>query len=349
MPPRQNHTPPPGDRSVTLRDVADRSGVAVSTVSRVLNNQKEGFSVRDETRERVLAAAKELNYRPDPILRSMRAKRTNLIAILGLSDFGTSVLGSTEQALNAMMNSLLEKGYQLCTLPRTLNDDLYQPPRWRVDGAVVIDCLDPARLEALDASGTPYVSLNGTAGANGISVGVDDESGTREALHHLMVLGHRRIAFVMPDEHVKPHPSIRARFDAYRSALHQWGIEPLTTELPSPRRPLDVVSEEVVRRGATAMLVYHHVMTVKLLRAARVAGLSVPQDVSLVCFNDNFPASDLVPSLTAMALPSEEMGRTAARLLVERLEGRRPTVSEVLLTERLVIRESTAPPKGDRA
>lgn len=346
MPNRPEVNPTPVERAVTLRDVADRSGVAVSTVSRVLNNQTEGFSVRSETRERVLDAAKALNYRPDPILRSMRAKRTNLIAILGISDFGTSVLGSTEQALNAMMNSLLEKGYQLCTLPRSLKEDLYQPPRWRVDGAVVIDCLEAGRLAPLDASGIPYVSLNGVAGRNGVSVAVDDESGTREALHHLMVLGHRRIAFVMPDEHIKPHPSIQARFSAYRSALQQWGIKPLSAELPTPARAIDVISEQVVRGGATALLVYHHVMTVKLLRAARVAGLSVPHDVSMVCFNDTFPAADLVPSLTAMALPSEEMGRTAARLLAERLEGRRHTVDEVLLTEKLVIRESTAPPRG---
>lgn len=334
----------PADRAITLRDVADRSGVAVSTVSRVLNNQTEGFSVRSETRERVLEAARALNYRPDPILRSMRAKRTNLISILGLSDFGTSVLGSTEQALNAMMHALLAKGYQLCTLPRTLGEDLYQPPRWRTDGAVVIDCSDPARLAPLEASGTPYVSLNGPAGPNGISVSVDDASGTREALHHLLVLGHRRIAFVMPDEHIKPHPSIKARFDAYQAALTEWGIEPLTAELPSSMPALEVMSEVVRRQGATALLVYHHVMTVKLVRAAKVAGLRVPQDVSLVCFNDNFPAADLVPSLTAMALPSEEMGRTAARMLVDRLEGRHHKSKEVLLSEKLVIRESTSPP-----
>lgn len=338
---------PAPDRIVTLRDVADRSGVAVSTVSRVLNNQTEGFSVRDETRQRVIEAAKALNYRPDPILRSMRAKRTNLITILGLSDFGTSILGSTEQALNAAMTRLLSSGYQLCTLPRSLNDDLYQPPRWRVDGAVVIDCFDPARLAPLEASATPYVSLNGPAGPNGFSVAVDDATGTREALHHLLVLGHRRIGFVMPDEHIKPHPSIMARFDAYRSALTQWGITPLTPELPTPSPALDVISDMVVRKDATALLVYHHVMTVKLVRAAKVAGMQVPRDISLVCFNDNFPAADLVPSLTAMALPSEEMGRTAARMLIDRLDGRDHKAKEVLLSEKLVIRESTAPPRSE--
>jgi DNA-binding LacI/PurR family transcriptional regulator len=88
-------------------------------------------------------------------------------------------------------------------------------------------------------------------------------------------------------------------------------------------------------------------MTVKLVRAAKVAGMQVPRDISLVCFNDNFPTADLVPSLTAMALPSEEMGRTAARMLIDRLDGRDHKAKEVLLSEKLVIRESTAPPRSE--
>lgn len=334
------------ERNVTLRDVADLSGVAVSTVSRVLNNEQKanGFSVREETRERILLAAKELNYRPDPILRTMRAKRTRLIAVLGLIDFGTSVLGSTERAMNAMMRDLIAGGYQLCTLPKGADDEMYTPPRWRVDGAIVVDCPDVERLNDLDSSGTPYVSLNGPAGANGISVGVDDVSGTNEALHHLMVLGHRKVAFVMPHENVKDHPSIAARFGAYCDVLRRWGIEPVTPDATIPASPLEAISEFVVNRGATALLVYQHVMAVKLLRAARIVGMRIPQDFSLICFNDDFPTADVVPSLTAMSLPSEEMGRTAARLLIERLEQPERKSKAVLLSESLVIRESTAPP-----
>lgn len=336
----------------TLQTVAKESGVSVSTVSRVLNNRTQNFSVREETRRRILAAAEAQDYRPDPIVRSIRAKQTNLVAVLGLRDFGTTIRGATEEAINTLMENLYDAGYELCTNIFSPREPAYAPPRWRVDGVVTIDCSDVSQLDRLERSGVPYVTLNGPSGPGGSSVQVDDDQGTRLAVHHLLALGHRRIAYVIPDEFAH-HESLELRHRAYADELTKCGHTPMTPVMLEPAPAMEVVQREVLQGGATALIVYHHVMAVKLLRTASTLGLRVPQDVSIVCFNDAFPCWDLKPSLTVMRLPWAEMGRTAAGMLLEGMRASGsgdavPTRHE-RLDEQLVIRESTAPPPGGPA
>lgn len=329
-----------------MSSVAELSGVAKSTVSRILNNRHENFSVKDATRERVLLAAKQLNYRPDPIVRSLSAKVTNLVSVLGLRDFGTAIRGGTEEAANALMHRLYEHGYELCTNILSPREPAYAPPRWRVDGAVVVDNSDASDIEALDHSGIKYVTLNGPAGPNGASVTLDDEAGTRTAVHHLRALGHRRIAYAAPDEY-NWHQSLVSRRDAYVRSLKEVGLSPVPGYDQLGVSAFDVIRHAVNEQDATAIIAYHHLMAVKLVRAATTLGIEVPRQVSLLCFNDLTPCEDLVPSLTAMALPSREMGKLAADLLLEQLDQDFDGVPRhVTLSEKLVIRESTAPPPG---
>lgn len=333
-----------GRPNVTISNVADLSGVSKSTVSRILNNRQENFSVKQATRQRVLRAAEQLNYRPDPIVRSLSAKVTNLIAVLGLRDFGTAIRGGTEEAANALMNRLYEHGYELCTNILSPREPAYSPPRWRVDGAVVVDNSDASDIETLDASGMKYVTLNGPAGTHGASVTLDDEAGTRTAVHHLRALGHRRIAYAAPDVY-HWHQSLVSRRDAYLSSLEEVGLEPVPGYDRLGASAFDVMRHAVNEHGATAVIAYHHLMAVKLVRAAATLGIEVPRQVSLLCFNDLSPCQDLVPSLTAMALPSREMGKLAADLLLEQLDQNASAPPRhVTLSETLVIRESTAPP-----
>ncbi|QQE11510.1 LacI family DNA-binding transcriptional regulator [Planctomycetota bacterium] len=329
--------------TISLAVVAKLSGVSTSTVSRILNNRSDGFSVRDETRKRVLKVAKDLNYRTDPIARSSRAKHTNLIAVLGMQDFGTAIRGSTEEALNKFMQITYASGYELCMNVISPEQSIYELPRWRVDGAIVVDCSDNNHLKSLDESGVPYVTINGPAGINGSSVSVDDMLGTKEALLHLMALGHKRIAYAIPDQY-DWHRSLESRHAAYIRTLKEVNIEPLTPIIPEPEPPIEAVRKMVTEQGATAILVYHHMMAVKIIRALHTLGYHVPRDISLICFNDLFPCEDMVPSLTAMSLPSNQMGVKAAEIILKQL--RNPDTAEpqqIILSERLVIRESTAP------
>ena len=327
----------------SIAQVAELSGVSKSTVSRILNNHQDNFSVKAETRQRVLDAAEQLNYRPNPIVRSLSAKQTNLIAVLGLSDFGTAIRGGTEEAANALMHQLYDRGYELCVNVLSPREPAYAPPRWRVDGAIVVDNSSAEEIEALDRSEIPYVSLNGPAGARGSSVTVDDEAGTRAVVHHLTALGHRRIAYAGPDEY-NWHSSLVSRRDAYLNSLREIQLEPVPGYDGLGVSAFDTLRSAVIDHGATAVIAYHPLMAVKMMRAAVTLNLRVPQDVSLICFNDLAPCADLVPSLTAMSLPSRLMGQTAADLLLERIDNPDAPPRHVELPEQLVIRESTAPP-----
>ncbi|MEM7577206.1 MAG: LacI family DNA-binding transcriptional regulator [Planctomycetota bacterium] len=329
---------------VSLKDVAERAGVTKSTVSRILNGHRNNFSVREETRDRVMLAAEELGYRPNPILRSLSAKQTKLIAVLGLTDFGTAIRGGTEEAANALMRRLYADGYELCRNVLSPHEPEYALPRWRVDGAVVVDNDCAEQVEALDRSGLPYVTINGPAGGRGSSVTVDDAAAIRLAVHHLRALGHRRIAYVAPDE-FNWHQSLIDRREAYVAALGEVGLEPVAGHDALCVNAFDAIRRSVVEGGATAVIAYHHLMAIKLLRAAALVGLAVPRDLSLMCFNDVPPCADLVPSLTAVALPSEQMGRHAAEILLSTMTADDPRLEHRKLAGRLVIRESTAPPR----
>lgn len=331
---------------ISLADIARESGVAKSTVSRILNNTRQGFSAREETRQRVLEVAQRLNYRPNPIARSVRAKKTNLIALLGLHDLGTDLRGATEEAVNRMLEVFMEHGYEMCTNILSKKEPPFAPPRWRVDGAVAIDCSDPSQLEALDESGLPYVALNGRAGKRGSSVRVDDEAGMREAMYHLMALGHTRIAYALPHEG-SWHESQATRREAYLKTLREANLQPIPGYDRNDLTPMDIIRLAVLEHKATAIIAYHHVLAVRLMRAAATFGIRIPHQLSLVCFNDVLPCADLVPSLTAVSLPSRLMGQRAAEILLEQMNSDKPLPpQQVLLKEQLVIRESTAPPPG---
>ncbi len=329
--------------SPSISQVANRSGVSKSTVSRVLNNHQHNFSVKDATRRRVLAAAAELNYRPNPIVRSLSAKRTNLIALLGLTDFGSGIRGGIELAANALMHRLYADGYELCVNVLSPREPAFAPPRWRVDGAIAINNHDAQQIDALDRSGLKYVTVNGPPGPHGASVTVDDDAGTRAAVHHLRTLGHRCIAYAPPEEY-NLHDSLHRRRDAYARAMDEVGLAAVPGYDQLGRSAFDTLRSAVRDHGATAVIAYHDQIAIKLLRAAATLNLRVPHDVSVMCFNDLPPCGDLVPSLTAMALPNEQMGEQAAALLLEQTENPSSDPRHVKLPERLVIRESTAPP-----
>lgn len=338
-------------REPTLRQIAQASGVAVSTVSRILSDQRAGFSVKPETRARVLHTAQRLNYRRNPIVGSLRAKRTGLIALLGLHDFATAIRGPTEVAINSMRDVLVQAGYGVCTNVIEADHDVFEPPRWRVDGAVVVDCSEPEQLAHIERQRIPYVSMNGPSGPNGSSVEPDDAEGARLAARHLASLGHRRIAFVIPDKGRCAHISVQRRHSAYIDEMKWLGADALTPAVPAQRSAEIVIREDVISNGATALIVYHHIMAVKLLRAATTYSLNVPRDLSIVCFNDEFPCANLVPSLTTIRLPGAEIGERAARALLSRLEpcdDDPGMTDDTLVPETIVIRESTAPPPAER-
>ncbi|MEM7577976.1 MAG: LacI family DNA-binding transcriptional regulator [Planctomycetota bacterium] len=339
-------------RKASISEVARLCGVHKSTVSRVLNNRyPAGYSVSDAVKAKVLKVADELNFRPNPVLRTMSASRTGLIALLGMSDFNRSSRGPVEEAVNVMLREFADLDYRICTSFLTVGDEAYESPPWRVDGAVVLNPTALEQYEAIHTSGIPYLVMNGVSRADRPSVNVDDYAGARLAVEYLAELGHRRIAYVktnqfnvkLPlDAQGRPHwhPSVAERERGYLAALAELGL----TAVPGHGdwdRPLPDAVSAAVTQGATAILSYDHVEAVEVVGRLQRAGHKVPDDISVLCFNEAFPTAEVFPSLTAMVVPGDEMALAAVRLLKEAIDGK--PYQQAVVREKIRPRESTGP------
>lgn len=344
-PPRADATAPiaPTHAAVrpSLKAIAAETGVSTATVSRVLNNRNENFSVRPELRERIVAAASELGYRPDLMARSLRGTAMGIFGLVGLEP----PYNFPHRMVDGILTVLDPHGVQLSAHFAARQGEKVEPPAWRVDGIFVIAAHRRADVEPIDASGIPYVSINTWHGPNGHAVLMNDAQGTRLAMEHLFDLGHRRVAFAQMTGPWRTHPSVRERRDAYRSALRAAGQPPLEG-LPSTS--VDDATEFLAAAraaGATAILAYNHHVGMAVLKAAYAAGLAVPRALSIVCFNDEYDIDLVHPPLTRVALPVEEAGRVAAERLVAMVAGHAPGGRGVRLNETLLIRASTARPR----
>lgn len=360
----------------TLLEVARRCSVSQSTVSRVLNNTRQGrFSVSSEVRARILKVADEVNYRPSFAARNLAATSTKLIAVLGVGGIWADRLGPGEMAVGAMSPILDRAGYELCVQFYSQRHAAFAPPALRVDGVVVVSVAEAGDLDALEATGIPYISVNGLAGPRGSRVVPDDVRGTRLAVRHLLDLGHRRIAYLDHPCVGALHPSVADRRATFAECVDEMGFEAAAVRVPRlpTNAPWDsyyepFLRDAIVAQGATAVLAYSHHGALALMRKAHEMGLSVPRDFSLACFN-NEPAVQLsIPSLTAVDVPAVRMGQVAAELLLRQMNeqpavpaGARAAIEtlgtadvpaaawepvEIRLEETLIVRESTAPPGG---
>ncbi len=341
--------------SGSLMEVARRCEVSLSTVSRVLNNAQQGrFSVSPAVRAKILKVARELNYRPNIAGRNLSGSKTRLVAVLGLRDFWSDQVGPTEEAVGAMAQKIHRSEYGICMQFMMPGQGAYDPLPLRVDGVVAVS---PSKLEdlaRLEQSGIPYISIGGVAGPNGIEVLADDADGTRQALEHLVGLGHRQIAYLDNPSVVACHLSVFSRRQAFAEAASEMNFQIAQADLPqlAPGLPWDSYYEPFLRQAvikgrATAVLAYSHFGALSLLRKAHDLGLSVPGDFSLVCFNNEPVLTVSVPSITAIDVPSVSMGHAAAELLLAAMEATTPpTTRKLMLRESLVVRESTKAPRS---
>ncbi|MEM9064646.1 MAG: LacI family DNA-binding transcriptional regulator [Planctomycetota bacterium] len=333
----------------TLAAVAALAGVAESTASRVINGYSHNFRVRPEVRSKIFEAAAKLNYRPNPVVRTREEKQTNLVAVVGWASQGVN-----RSAIGEAVRVCDEAGKHVCTTflhPDSMGLEL---PTWRVDGALVLQSRQPADVLELEARRLPYVSLNGYAGEHGDSVTFHEHDGMAQLVEHLTGLGHERIAYayIERERHIPRglrHGAVDARRDAYCDLMKERGLEVLPGFDHADIDHLDYVWTYVIGGGATALVCYDDVTALFLIQSAHVLGLRVPQDLSVVAFNDELPARMATPPLTTVALPAVEAGKRAGELLIERLKimdpGGQPNPRRVVLHPRLVIRRSTAKPR----
>lgn len=334
-----------GKRSrVTLREVAQEAGTSPSTASRALAGN--GY-VAEAIKERVLAAAARLGYVPDVSARMLKGRSSALVGLL-VSDlrnqFYAALAAGVEQTLAAA-------GHQM-----VLVDDHGSDAR-ALDGAraflamraagVLLAPVGRTATELLVEHGTPVVEVDRRSGVRGCdAVTIDSERGARDAVAHLLELGHRRIAMVL-DETV--WDTGRNRLKGYRAAHRAAGV-PLSRRLVldlglRPADPQgDVAAFLDANPGITAVFAANNVVAEVVWQELQRRGSAVPEDCSVVSFDDLTWMRIVEPGLTAVRQPVYEMGRRAAALLLERISGERSRAESHTLEPEFVRRGSVSAP-----
>ncbi len=331
----------------TIQDVARRAGVSRQTVSRVLNNKGE---VRPETRERVLAAIEELNYRPNAVARSMVRGHTCTLGCIApsLTDFTFASIIEGAQAEARRLGYFILTGS--APTEQAVESLLEEFLHRQVDGLMVFNPYADGRfryLLPLIENGTPVVYLGNTSRGEPVSsVRCDDPDGGFQATRYLLELGHTAIATITgpPNEEC-----VGDRLNGYRRTLEENGLSVDDRRIVSGDWSALSgyrATRSLLEAGVpfTAIFAQNDQMAIGAIRALREAGLQVPRDVSVIGFDDIPLASYFDPPLTTLRQPMAELGEQAARLLISALRQSTPILEQLLLPACVVERASCAAP-----
>jgi DNA-binding LacI/PurR family transcriptional regulator len=353
-----------GDRP-TLQTVADALGVSRATVSNAYNRPDQ---LSPALRERILATAQRLGYAgPDPAARGLRLRRTGTVGVL-LGESLTYAFNDPAAALflEGISRSGEQAGTSMLLIPSPVGDVSLGAIRNAVVDGFCIYCVSSARgqLNAVFERRLPTVLVEGDPLDGTARVDIAQRAGAHAAAEHLAGLGHRRIGIIgerlLTDEHrgwvdeerlaAATEPVTRERVQGYREALAAAGVpaadapiyEAMGNRFESGVLAANALLEE--HPDLTAILAETDMLALAAQRAAAERGLEVPRDLSLIGFDDIPPAARAIPPLTTVRQPLVEKGEVAYELLQELLSGE-PARSVTLPVE-LVVRESTAPPRG---
>ena len=338
--------------STTLRDVAEASGVSVTTASRILNGRATGVPIRDDTRERVLTAAADLGYKPNLLARGLRGSRSSLIGVIArdISDpFHIQVLQGVNEVTRAREFRLFLGHVDYRPDVALSYGSMFE--RSHADGILVLGDLAAAGPFADITSQHRFVvGVSDRVGpATFPGVHSDSVEGTRLALEHLHGLGHTRITCVSD-----PGTADQLqRAEVYQAWMADHGLadqaDLYRIRQPDPE-PAYRLGLELFDRACgslpTAIYATSDTIAIGLLRAAYQAGIVVPDALSIVGFDNIAIAAYTIPPLTTVDQAGVEMGRIAASLLLDMIETDRSgdDVADVVITPTLVVRDSTARP-----
>jgi DNA-binding LacI/PurR family transcriptional regulator len=332
------------ERTPVMADVARLAGVSHQTVSRVINGRD---NLRPATRERVEEAIRQLGYRPNSAARALVTRRSATIGVIGSKGgfWGPSTVHRTIQAAGR------EAGYfvSAANLPSLTRDELLDAidhlVGQRVEGIVLIAATDEALevARAQERLGLPVVVVEGDETRTRWTVGVDQREGAALATQHLLGLGHTGIVHVAGPQ---SWTEARARLAGYQQAVHAAGL------LPAPpvegdwtaRSGFEIGQRLAQRSDVSAVFCANDHMAIGVLRALSEAGRRVPDDVSVVGFDDIPEAPYLIPPLTTVRQDFTAVGRRAIEILQAAIAG--AAQPDRLIRPELVVRRSSSAPGG---
>lgn len=330
-------------RRPTIKEVSKLAGVSFKTVSRVLNNEK---NVSEETRRRVEQVVAELNFRPSLAARTLAGRKSFQVGLL----YDNPSPYYVYHLLAGAQEGCAEHGYRLLTqpvdsaAPGLVADVAALVDETHLDGLILSPPVteNEALLDELDRRGLPYVRIEpGLRRDVGRSVTIDDASAAQEATAHLLAHGHRAIAFIKgPDTHI----SSIERLKGYRAALDAHGIafdDALVVagdySIDSGRRAAHLLLDRAI--PPTAMFAGNDDMAAGALAVAHERGIAVPEQLSIVGFDDSDLAAAVWPPLTTVRQPVHDLARSAAELLLDTKSPR----DRMTFDTRLIPRASSGP------
>jgi LacI family transcriptional regulator len=333
------------DRPISLRTLGEYLNLSPATISLVLNNAPGVRSIPQDTRDRVIEAAAKFEYRPSFYARSLRKRQSFLIGVL-VPELNDSY---TAQVLSGVEDVLIEEGYFYLTASHRRKPDLIEEyPLMLLDrsveGFIVIDTVLTHGMKL------PAVAVAGHRKIEGVTnVALDQRRAAELTLRHLYKLGHRKIALMRGGSHSSDADDRWKFLMAVAAELRLEVLPELTVQLLSREASPELgfgPTMELLNRGVyfTALVCYDDVAAIGAMRAIRDFGLRVPEDISVVGFDDIESASYFNPSLTTISQPLHRMGMVAAHILLQQIRGNETLAQLAPILPQLVIRDSTCPP-----
>ncbi len=333
---------------MTIRDVAKRAKVSISTASRALNNSGP---VKEETKVRVLKAAKEINYTPNAIARGLVTRKTGNIGFILPASVknGTSnpfysrifegIEAETRERNFHLIFSILDENEE--DFPRMVKEK-------NIDGVIFASKISERFILQLKKRGIVLALVDHAIEQGNVdSVVIDNFNGARKMVNHLLKLGHRRIGFIRGPQ---DRPSFIQRFEGYKAALEKAGLEYDERIVWEADLDFDdaykVMKKKIkIQPFPTAIFATTDIVALAAAKVIREEGLRIPEDVSLAGFDDILQAKQAHPPLTTIRVFKREMGRIAVRKLFENINGITKKPSQTVILTELVVRNSTGPPK----
>jgi DNA-binding LacI/PurR family transcriptional regulator len=337
---------------ITIKDIAHKAGVSITSVSFAFNNPER---LSEATVQRILEAAEELGYIPDPIARSMNTRRTGTLGILVPQPI-------FEIARNPFLAEFLEgvgevcdtAGLSLMIVPPLEGSMRRAIVNAAVDGFLTLGLeLFKATMVVLHQRGIPFVMVDSDPVEGIPVVNVDDEGGARAAMNYVLQCGHRDIAIlgIRSDKagHYQEYTgTLKRRVNGYLAALADYDltVDDLhirLVECPSTLKGGQQAFHQVWKDSPrpTALVAMSDIIAIGAIDAARRSHVQIPRDLSIVGFDDIPMASLITPRLTTVAQPLRRKGKLAAQILVKRLEND-PSVPHHMLPTELMVRETVA-------
>ena len=336
--------------AATLKAVAERVNLTPSTVSHVLTDSPAARSVPQKTKDRILAAARKLNYQPNFFARSLKVKRSHTIGVIAVEigdAYSSLVIGGIERYLRKQDFFFLTVAHRHDEKLLATYEDMLQ--QRGVEGFITVDTA---------LNGQPPVPTVAIAGHRKIqsvtNIVLDHRLAASLALRHLVDLGHEKIAFMKgsaaSSDSDERWTAICEVAEKLRIRIRPELILQLEGADPTPNLGYPYAKQLVAsKQPFTALFAYNDISAIGAIRAFQQAGLRVPHDVSVVGFDDIQSAAYLSPPLTTVRQPLQEMGEIAARTLLDGIERRVKYVPEISVAPEFVVRDSTAPSNHPRA